>query len=599
MSVSRRALLLAAAAVALAVLGPATAASAQEGWSIERFHAEILVRADAAIEVDETIAVDFGALERHGILREIPVRYRYDDDHDRVYDLRVRGVSDASGRPWPYERSERGGNVVLRIGDPDRTVTGKQTYFVSYEVRGALNAFSDHDELFWNVNGRWPVPTASAGARVRLERGAMERVACYEGGAGSTSPCRGTLEAGRGYFSATRPLAEREQLSIVVGLPKGAVAEPAPLLENAVRGPDDVFRLTPATLGASAAVLLLGIGVVLARWLAAGRDRRFLRRYYLDPASPETVVGPLARDTIVTEYEPPELLGPAEVGLLLDEAADPKDLTATIVHLAVRGYLAIEEIPATGLFGRKDWVLRRRKAADDRLAPYERRILEGLFDDGDTVKLSELRGSFHGTLHAAQKELYRASVERSWFPADPFRTRLRWQLAGFGLGLLGVYLVFGLGLTMGAGIVGVAVALVGVLLFAASRAMPSRTAHGRELLLRILGFRRYMETAETERQRFAEREGIFAAYLPYAIVFGSVTRWARAFEGIDAQAATAGWYTGAGVSDLGSFSSGLSSMSSSVSSAISSTPGSSGSSGFSGGGGSAGGGGGGGGGGSW
>ena len=115
--------------------------------------------------------------------------------------------------------------------------------------------------------------------------------------------------------------------------------------------------------------------------------------------------------------------------------------------------------------------------------------------------------------------------------------------------------------------------------------MPSRTAHGRELLLRILGFRRYMETAETERQRFAERENIFAEYLPYAIVFGSVSKWARAFEGIDAQRATQGWYTGSGVSSIGALSSDLSSMSSAVSSAISTTPSSSGSSGFSGGGG--------------
>ena len=145
--------------------------------------------------------------------------------------------------------------------------------------------------------------------------------------------------------------------------------------------------------------------------------------------------------------------------------------------------------------------------------------------------------------------------------------------------------------------IGVPVALVGLLLLATSRTMPRRTARGSELLRRVLGFRRYLTTAETDRQRFNERASIFAEYLPYAIVFGAVDRWARAFRDIDAQAATAAWYAGSGRFDAPTFSRNLEGFSSSVSSTIASTPGGSGSSGFSGG--SAGGGGGGGGGGSW
>jgi uncharacterized membrane protein len=125
--------------------------------------------------------------------------------------------------------------------------------------------------------------------------------------------------------------------------------------------------------------------------------------------------------------------------------------------------------------------------------------------------------------------------------------------------------------------------------------MPRKTRAGAELLRRTLGFRHYMEIAETDRQRFAERENIFSDYLPYAIVFGCVEKWANAFKDIDATQATSSWYTG---SALGSFSAGdlssnLSSFSSQVSSTIASTPGGSGGSGFSGGSGAGGGGGGG------
>jgi hypothetical protein len=582
-------------------IAAASSASADEGWTIERFHAEIVIRPDGSLRITETIDVAFGTLERHGIFREIPVRYRYDAENDRVYGLTVRNVTDAAGRRWPFERSERGANAVIRIGDPDRTVTGRQTYRILYDVDGALNAFPDHDELFWNVNGTWPVPSIRVSATVRLERsggsgGGTTRSACFEGPAGSTVPCRTRAAPAAAEFDATRPLGLDEQLTIVAGFPRGLVAEPRPRLVPKERGPEDMFDVTPSTVGGAGGVLGLGLAAIGARWLVAGRDRRYLKRYYLDPTSAQTVAGPFDRDTIVPEYEPPELLRPAQVGLLLDESADPKDLTATIVDLAVRGYLFIEEIPSTGLFGkRRDWTLRKRKPADAPLAAYERRIFDRLFESGEEVMLSSLRGTFHGTLWEAQKELYRDAVSRSWFGVDPFWTRVRWQVAGAVTVLGGLGLMVLLGLAFGAGIVGLAVAALGVALFGVSRAMPSRTARGRELLLRILGFRRYMETAETERQRFAERENIFADYLPYAIVFGSVTKWARAFSGLDAQRATQGWYSGVAVTNVATFTNDLASMSSSVSSAISSTPPSSGFSG----GGSAGGGGGGGGGGSW
>jgi uncharacterized membrane protein len=159
-------------------------------------------------------------------------------------------------------------------------------------------------------------------------------------------------------------------------------------------------------------------------------------------------------------------------------------------------------------------------------------------------------------------------------------------LAGFGLAWL-------LGRVAGAGLVGLAVAALGLVAVPVARVMPAKTSTGAEVHRRTLGFRRYMEVAETERQRFAERENIFAEYLPYAIVFGCVERWARAFKDIDTAAQTAAWYVGSGAFDSGRLSSSLEGFSSNLGSAIAATPGSSGGSGFSGGGAGGGGGGGG------
>jgi len=128
--------------------------------------------------------------------------------------------------------------------------------------------------------------------------------------------------------------------------------------------------------------------------------------------------------------------------------------------------------------------------------------------------------------------------------------------------------------------------------------MPQRTAAGRELMQHTLGFRLYMTTAEKYRQQFAAKAEIFTQLLPYAIVFGCVTMWAKAFEGIDTSG-TNGWYVGNAPFQAALLANSLQAMNTSIYESVTYTPPSAGSrSGF-GGGGFSGGGGGGGGGGAW
>ncbi len=197
----------------------------------------------------------------------------------------------------------------------------------------------------------------------------------------------------------------------------------------------------------------------------------------------------------------------------------------------------------------------------------------------------------------AKAALYRDAVERGWFPRNPTSVRTVTRILGLIGAGGGVFLVIALGTRWGAGLLGLPVVVGGLGLLAASGAMPRRTAAGRDVLHRTFGFVKYVRTAETRQLAFAERANIFTAYLPYAIAFKCVDKWARAFEDIDLQAATATWYAGARGFSVSGFESSLGSFSNSMSSTLASTPGGSGGSGFSGG--SSGGGGGGGGGGSW
>lgn len=583
---------------ALAVV--AMPAQADEGWVINSFDSTIAIGTDGTLTIQEDIRVDFGGLQKHGIFRTIPVRYRYDDTHDRYYDLRVVSVTNGS-RSVPYETSVESDNEVIKIGDPNVLVSGAQRYVITYRVVGAMNSFADHDELFWNVDGAlWPVPKQKVSALVIFPNGAFQKAACYEGAPGSTAGCQLSNTNNTASYATTRELASGEEMSVVTALNKGAVSVPAPMLEARKRQfPQDAFDINPLTVGIALLLLLAGIGLIVRYWLLHGRDRAYLTRYYTAP-SPDTgehLEPVFAHEPVVVEFGPPENLKPAELGVVLDESADTKDVTATIVDLAVRGFLTITDIPE--MFGRHDWLLTRKQADAAALLPYEKTILDGLFATGDQVKISELKGKFQTSLQSAERQMYADAMAHKFFVARPDLVRAAAIGLAIVIAIAGGVLTYFLGITFGGGLIGIAIVLVGVVLLGFHRAMASRTAAGREVMQKTLGFRLYMSTGEKYRQQFAEKAEIFTQLLPYAIVFGVVERWAKAFEGIDTSAANSGWYVGNAPFQAALLSSSLQSMNASLSSAIAASPPSSGSASGFGGGGFSGGGGGGGGGGSW
>ncbi len=603
----RRLLIVLGAAAAL--LAAAATASGQDlGWTIESYDVEIIVAEDGTFTVIEEIAVDFGDLEHRGIFREIPVRYRYDEERDRVVEIDRWSVTTSEGTPDDVQITERTADVEVRIGDPDTYITGRHTYRITYRVRGALNRFETHDELFWNVTGHgWGVPIEVA--RATVVGAPIEQVTCFAGHQGSTQLCgraRAETGASMAEFEATG-LGPREGLSVVVAFTPGAVDVPPPLLEYR-------WSLERAFLGSPFAIpLAVVVAVAALAWFVRllareGRDRVTRGGRSVDGRlDDEADVGRRwvnPRDVPV-RFRPPDGLRPAQLGVVIDERVDPVDVSATIVDLAVRGHLTIREEETRGLFrSRSEWHLTRRQDPEgDELRPYEQRLLDGLFDGDDEVAMSDLDGEFHRDYRAVRDRLYDDAVARGWFTRSPKATRDRWVAIGLAITLGGVALVWFLALATTFAVAAVPLVPLGVAVVAAHRWMPHRTPEGSRVLDETLGFREFISTAERGRAEFAEEEGIFTRYLPYAVVFGVTDRWARAFEHLGAAAAAseAGvWYVGPGGSfpDVGRLSAGLSDMSSIAGSSLSKTPASSGSSGFSGGG-SVGGGFGGGGGGGW
>jgi uncharacterized membrane protein YgcG len=570
--------------------------------STPSYDVQIVIEPSGSILVTETIEQDFGSTERHGIFRNIPERLRYDDTYDRVYPIDLVSVETSSGTPDDVQTGHDGGDFTIRIGDPDVTVTGPHTYRITYRVEGAMNGFPDHDELYWNAIGTdWEQDIGEATVRVEAPA-AITQVACYAGPYGSSLGCESSkIKAGAAVFSQ-RGLPAYNALSVVVALPPGTVASTTPILEERW-SLDRAFARTPGTVGGSMGLLALIVaGFGTLAW-KVGRDRRYqgsqIDQVMGSSSGEEQTVPLFESDEAPVEFAPPGDLRPGQIGTLIDERANTLDVTATIVDLAVRHYLVIEEIPKHGWFGKPDWKLIKQPAPGDELLTYEKMLVDRLFESGDEVLLSELKTKFASKLKEVEEALYSDALRRKWFVGRPDRVRGTW----FGIGFAVLVLGFGIGYVLvrwtHLGLLAVPVLVGGTLLMAGARWMPRRTAKGTALVRRINGFRRVIETAETHMSRWAEEENVFTRFLPFAIVFGCTEKWAKAFAGLASAPSTdTSWYVSTRPFLYADFAHQMDGFTVTTSGIISSTPAGSGGSGL-GGGGSSGGGGGGGGGGSW
>ena len=321
-----------------------------------------------------------------------------------------------------------------------------------------------------------------------------------------------------------------------------------------------------------------------------GRDRRYVGSatdaVFGNPTGDDQTVGVFEDHTTPVEYTPPGELRPGQIGTLVDEVAGPLDVSATIVDLAVRKYLTIEEIPKEGWFGKPDWRMTRLEL-NDPLLRYERLLLDALFAGTEgTVLLSSLKTKFHESLLKVEDALYDDAVARGWFLRRPDKARAFWR----GMAILAI--VGGSGLTFllawktSRGLLGLPIVVAGIVLLACAHAMPRRTPLGTATTRRVLGFRRFIAESERDRAKFAEQQQLFSEYLPYAIVFGVVDRWAKTFEGL-ADQPDVSWYHSSTPFNALAFSHSINGFSTTSVGSMQSTPAGSGGSGFSGGGGAA------------
>ncbi len=285
---------------------------------VQDFSSAIVINKDSSVDITDSLVVDFKNNQRHGIFRTIPVMY---DRFGVSYSLplKVVSVTTDSGEPEPFQFSHQGNEVMIKIGDAGRTVTGAHFYQIKFKVDRALNFF-DNDktpEFYWNVTGdQWPYPILHASATVTVPSTINPkeiRATSFYGVTGSKTNANTSVEGNIIRISTPAPLQPGEGLTIVIGLPAGSVTPPAWWKESA----QYLLDSWPAWLIPSATLLAMWL-----LWWNSGRD--------VDGNHP-----------IAVEWTPPKNLSPAEVGTLVDESCDMEDIVSTLIDLAVRGHLKI------------------------------------------------------------------------------------------------------------------------------------------------------------------------------------------------------------------------------------------------------------------
>jgi hypothetical protein len=521
-----------------AVFGLAGPAFAVPGESIRSYDTRIEVRADGDMAVTETIAYDFGSDRKHGIFRKIPDRFHVDSTHDRVYPVEHVSVT-MDGSSVPFDQTEKGGYAVIKIGDANRTVTGVRTYAITYTVRGALNHFADHEELYWNVVGtEWSgEPVGSATATVTGPAG-ITKVDCFAGPTGSTAPCDHSLASGNTATFRHPSLGSNGGMTVVVGLPVGSIAHPGPILVDR-HDLVSAFRVTPWTVGGALLLAVLSVGAAGLFAYRVGRDRRYVGVLPgLVPEKDDPVVEErkpiVGAPPVSVEFTPPDNIKPGQVGTLIDERADVLDVTATILDLAVRKYLHIRELHNPGETKPYDWELTKLKDAGKDFLPYERTLFRALFTDRDAVRLSELKGTVGTDVAKVRTQLDADLVGQGWYKRSPKATRVLAGVRGFLFLLAAAAVTALLAFTTHIALVGLGLFVGALVLLGLTGRFPARTGRGSAMLERVKGLRLYIATAEAEQIKFQERVQIFSRYLPYAMVFGLAERWAGIFSGINA-----------------------------------------------------------------
>ncbi|GGS12718.1 DUF2207 family protein [Actinokineospora fastidiosa] len=459
---------------------------------------QLKLERDGSVSVVEQVIVQ----AKSTMTRTAPLRVG-----DRVFtvsDPKVDGNGTAS---------VTGDQLVIKLGEGASTV--------SYKLDGAIADLGDRLQFRWQVASGWDTKLVFLRASLLTPKPGYDFV-CLAGAPNTEERCDSAVTDAAGILRVLHSdLDTGARVDVTATLDAGLVPATAKF-DSGVAGTGP-FALTPLSGGGLGLVLLLLIGGFAVVLTARGRDTRALAA---EGAPVDVLVGQGER----VVFASPDGILPGQAGTVIDERVDPRDLTATVVDLAVRNYLWITEAGP-------DWQIVRRNAPDDALTAYERAVYDALLPEGtDAVTVSALR-STPPRVAGAQSAVYADAVSRSWLSRRPGGLG-KVGIIGAAVAVVGAAVTVALALSGGPALLGVAVVIGGIGLLLGARLLPARTKRGGLLLQQVRGLHGYLRAARPDRVPVADREMVFSRSLPYAVALDETKQWLER----NAQTMSAGLY---------------------------------------------------------
>jgi hypothetical protein len=491
---------------------------------IEQMWAGASLAADGSAEITEVIDWNFGAAatDRHGIYRIIP----------GLPPNTPVSVSSPTA-PDALEVTSEIDGTRLRIGRPDRTVSGRHRYQIDYPLGGVERG----TQLDWEAVGtEWGVGMDSAEVHL-VAPFELTDIGCFQGRVGSRATCS-VDQPEPGHLVATVDgLGANEGVSIEARTGSSLASVPALPDPPATLPEHPGTGLLPPGGAAAAASLVAAVPVTVAV-RRAGRER-IATGGTADAAyagAPGDTSGPPAGEMrldhselaqmATTEFAPPAELTPAEGGIVLTETVRPEHKVAWLIQAAIDGTVDIEEEDSRAV----------RLTRTDRHTPETAPILDRAFGYRTEIELGRYDRQFAGAWSQLDRLLahWRAGSGLWDAAADARKVAVRVLGIGAAVGGVGAAAIGGaLANRWGAG--WLALALFGGVLAGAGLAaalgaweLHVRTPWGSGLWLRVESFRRFLAGSEAYHAEEAAERGVLREYTAWALALGEIDRWSRA-----------------------------------------------------------------------
>ena len=305
---------------------------------------------DVTVDVAENNSYDYlehldmyYVTAHHGIYRYIPKQGQ------KISAIRVPG--------YEYDTYTQSGYEVIKIGSGSYTLTGEHPYDILYNIAMYEDENNEKDMLLLNlIPTDWETDIGSSKCVVNLPKEAdLSKAKVYSGSYGTASnEDNAVLEVGDDGKTITitaNDIPAHHGITLQLELPQGYW-----------KGAPQFGSLSMANMF----LFLLGpVGAILL-WYLFGRDKHMVK---------------------TLEFYPPDDLTPGEIGYLVDTRADKQDVISTIVYLADKGYLEIEEID------RKQFRFIGIREPGMEVPEYVRTIYRGIFPGEKNVRTSKQIGS--------------------------------------------------------------------------------------------------------------------------------------------------------------------------------------------------------------